>query len=104
MIKVKYKDTVYFRFKTEKFDNGSWMFVMPDSYEAWLESFETTPEKLLQLTTYYGNDEYFYVPVFFSPNVYPEIQGGKQFYVSFYWTYNGNSFVKRIAVEVIPED
>lgn len=100
--KVRYKDTAYFRFKPERFDGNDWVAVMPNSYEAWLETPEVTPEQLAPLEVTYGNDDYYYVKFYAGPETYSEIAGGKSFYVAFYWTYNSVKLAKRITVLITP--
>lgn len=101
--KVRYKDTVCFRFRSEKFDGSNWVFAMPDTYEAWLETAETTPQQLVQLPVEYGNDEYFYVKFYASSDTYSELKGGDTYYIAFYWTKYTDKLVDRILIAIVPD-
>lgn len=101
--KVRYRDTVHFRFKPEKFDGTNWNFIMPDTYEAWLETAEVTPQQLVQLPVEYGNDEYFYVKFYASPDTYSELKGGDTYYIAFYWTKDTDKLVDRVLIAIVPD-
>ena len=101
--KISYKNTVQIRFKPEQFNGTDWVFTTPDTFSAYLETPEVTPQQLAELPVVYGNDEYYYVKFYASEETYSELKGGKAFYIAFYWEKNGLKLVERVLVVIVPD-
>jgi len=101
--KVRYKDTVFVRFKPQAFDGTNWIPVTPDTYNAFLETPEVTPSQLVPLPINYGNDDYYYVEFYASPDTYSDLKGGDAYYIAFYWEKDGYKLVERELVIIVPD-
>lgn len=104
VLRVRYGDTVFMRAQTEKWEHGQYVSVFPDSYQAWLETAETTPRKLTNLPVYHWGDNIFSVVFPATSETHESISGGKAFYIAFYWQKDGWQMVDRQLVVIVPDD
>lgn len=99
--KVRYKDTVFVRFQPQAFNGADWVFVVPDTYSAYLETPEVT--QLVPLPVSYGDDNYYYVEFYASPDTYSELKWGEAYYIAFYWEKKGVKLADRELVVIVPD-
>lgn len=104
MNRVEYKDTLVVKFTTQAFDEDTEEFVdvIPTSYSAFLESFKTIPEQIVELTDIETTDgSNYYVRFYASPDTHEIVVSGLAYYIAFYWEYAGRKKCKREIVTVV---
>ena len=100
--RIEYASTLTIEYTTQAYDEESgWLDIEPDTIEAWLETAETSPQKIKQLPCEkVGDRTRVWINFFADPNV---VQSGKAYYVTLYWTKEGIKEVQRVLVVVVPD-
>lgn len=104
MERIRYKNTVYVKFKPQILFGDNWVAVVPDNYSAYLETASVKPEQLVELkniTT--PGDNFYYVKFHADETTYEKLRPGDRYYIAFYWEKDGVKTAERILIEVIPD-
>lgn len=101
-VKMEWGSTAVLRFYTEAYDynTDSYIRVIPDKIEAWLETADKEPQRIQQLPFQKEDTGDYLVAFYADKNL---VESGKAYYVAFYWDYNGMHQVERELVVVVPD-
>jgi hypothetical protein len=106
MDQVEYKDTVTIEFITKRYNgiSGKVENVTPTNYTAYLETFSTTPQQIVELTDITAVDtSTFWVNFYAHTDTDSTISSRKTYYISFYWECNGVKKCERYPIAVIAD-
>ena len=98
--KVEWGDTIILRFTTQMQEEGQWVNVDADSYEAWLETADMEPQQIQELSVV-CEDTGKYLVSFYADKT--KVESGQAYYIAFYWTKDGNKECQRELVTVVPD-
>jgi len=103
MEQVTYKDTITVEFNTQLYDTETEATseVVPDSYEAWLETGTYDRQQIIELDVTAVDTTTFLVRFYASEDTHADVVSGGTYFISFYWEYLGVKKCSPYGIEVV---